>query len=204
MRRVSGSELRFRNIDRIQLAATAAYNMKERRANVSALQLRAPWGALSGEGTVAVASGTSRVRADVTSVDASSLMRALDMPYVAASRVDAHVQAEWPGLDYLKATGGAHVTLTPSTARVERSVLPLGGRLDVTAREGRAVARLQSVSAAGADRQRTRDADRSATPRGCAADACCGCRSHRRRSPRPFWGVGVARYSRLRSPGPWP
>ena len=149
--RVSGSEIRFRNIDRIQLAATVAYNTKERRADVSDVQLRAPWGALSGEGTVAVASGTSRVRADVTSVDASSIMRALDMSYLAASRVDAHLQAEWPGLDYLKATGGAHVTLTPSTARVERSVLPLGGRLDVTAREGRAVARLQSVSAAGAN-----------------------------------------------------
>ena len=46
--RVSGSELRFRNVDRMQLAATAAYDMKERRADVSALQLRAPWGALSG------------------------------------------------------------------------------------------------------------------------------------------------------------
>ena len=46
---------------------------------------------------MAVASGTSRVRADITSVDAASLMRALDMPYVAASQVDGHVQAEWPG-----------------------------------------------------------------------------------------------------------
>ena len=149
--RLSGSELKFRNVDRMQLTATAAYDMTAQRADISALQLHAPWGALAAEGSVAVASGTSRVRADITSVDAASLMRALDMPYVAASRVDGHVQAEWPALDYLKAIGDANVTLTPSTTRVQRSVLPLRGRLDVNAREGRAVARLQAVSAAGAD-----------------------------------------------------
>jgi outer membrane protein assembly complex protein YaeT len=149
--RVSGSELKFRNVDRMQLTATTVYDMTARRAAVSDLELQAPWGALAAEGTVAVASGTSRVRADITSVDAASLMRALDMPYVAASLLNGQVEGEWPALDYLNATGAANFTLTPSTARVRQSALPVRGRLDVNARAGRAVARLQSFSAGGAD-----------------------------------------------------
>ena len=149
--RLSGSELRFRNVDRMQVTATAAYDMTAQRADISGLQLRAPWGELEAKGAVAVASGTSRVRANITSVDAALLMRALEMPYVVASQVDGRVQAEWPALDYLKATGNANVTLTPSTTRVERSVLPLRVRLDVKAGEDRAVATLKAVSAGGAD-----------------------------------------------------
>lgn len=149
--RVNGSDLSIRSVDRMQLAATVAYDLAARMAEVPDLELRAPWGVLAAEGSLALASGTSRVRATVTSVDAESLMRALDMPYVAMSRVDGQVHAEWPALDYRTATGTANVMFTPSATRVGRSAAPLRGRLDVSAVAGRAVARFETVSAGGVD-----------------------------------------------------
>lgn len=150
--RLKGSEISFRNIEHVQLAAAAVYDLTEKRATIETLHLRAPWGSVSGEGVVAVdTASTSRVRADVTGLDAASVMRAFDMPYRAATRVDARINAEWPGLEYLEATGDANVALTPTATRVSRAVIPVGGRIDISAAGGRIVTTLRKVRAAGAD-----------------------------------------------------
>jgi outer membrane protein assembly complex protein YaeT len=78
-------------------------------------------------------------------------MRALDLPYTVASRVDAQVQAEWPALEFLQAAGHATVALTPTTGRATRSVIPVGGRLNVTGRANALDAVLTRVTAAGAE-----------------------------------------------------
>jgi outer membrane protein assembly complex protein YaeT len=149
---VTGTNLRFREITGVQLAATGAYDMQAQRADVSSLQLRTPFGAVDGEGSVALEGrGASRVQATVSGLDAGTLMRTLDLDYVVASRVDARVDATWPGLEYLNASGSARAALTPTTTRVSPSVMPVGGRVDVDADAGRIVARLQDVRAAGAE-----------------------------------------------------
>src|SRR5687767_5006097 len=78
-------------------------------------------------------------------------MRAFDTPYLVASRVDAQVQAEWPGLNYLKASGNATATLTPTATRASRSVIPVAGRLDLTGGANAVDVVLSRVTAAGAE-----------------------------------------------------
>ena len=101
-----------------------------RRAEVSSLRVRAPWGDITGNGNVALdGSGQSSLRAAIDNVDVGAVMRALRLSYVAATRVNGNVQAEWPGLDYLRARGTADATLRPTASEMSRSAMPLGGRI---------------------------------------------------------------------------
>jgi outer membrane protein assembly factor BamA/autotransporter translocation and assembly factor TamB len=131
--------------------ADVVYDQTQRRANVSSLTLRGTWGDIVGSGVVALdAANRSQVQADINSVDAEWVMRTLDLPYTVASRVSGKVRAEWPGLEYRQATGDADATLTPTTTRVARSTMPVGGRVIAKAANGRIDAQLLQVSAAGA------------------------------------------------------
>ena len=47
---VSGSALQFRDLRDVQLDADAAYDLATRQANISSLQVRGPWGGVSGTG----------------------------------------------------------------------------------------------------------------------------------------------------------
>ena len=131
--------------------ADAIYDITKRRAEVSSILLRGEWGDVKGGGTVALdATEQSQFHADVNNVDAGWLMRTLKAPYTIASRVSGKVRAQWPGLEYLKATGDADATLTPTSDRVTRSTMPVGGRLIVHGNNGRIDAQLVRVTAAGA------------------------------------------------------
>ena len=114
------------------------YDLTNRRADVASVMVRGQWGEVKGSGTVALdASERSQVQADINNVDAEWLMRTLSAPYTIASRVAGKVRAEWLGLDYLKATGDADATLTPTSARVARSTMPVGGRVIAHGDNGR-------------------------------------------------------------------
>lgn len=131
--------------------ADVVYNQTQRRADVSSLTLRGQWGDIKGKGVIALdTANRSQVRADVNSVDAEWVMRTLGLPYTVASRVSGKVSAEWPGLEYRQATGDADATLTPTTARVARATMPVGGRVIARAADGRIDAQLLQISAAGA------------------------------------------------------
>ena len=113
--------------------------------------MRAPFGNVSGHGVLALAgSETSQVTATAIGVDAAALMRAFDLPYIVASRVDARAEAEWPGIEYRQATGNATVMLTP-TARASRSVIPASGRIDLIGRADAIDAVVTRVGLAGAE-----------------------------------------------------
>ena len=127
------------------------YDLTNRRADVASVMVRGQWGEVKGSGTVALdASERSQVQADINNVDAEWLMRTLSAPYAIASRVAGKVRAEWLGLDYLKATGDADATLTPTSARVARSTMPVGGRVIAHGDNGRIDVQLAEVAAAGA------------------------------------------------------
>jgi uncharacterized protein involved in outer membrane biogenesis len=116
--RVSGSDLQYRDLRDVQLQTDATYELATRRATISSLQVRGPWGGVTGEGDVALdGSEQSRVRADFSGVDVATLMRGLRLPFAAATRVNGPIQAEWPGLDYLQARGSADATLQPDCVR---------------------------------------------------------------------------------------
>ena len=127
---VSGSALQFRDLRDVQLDADAAYDLATRQANISSLQVRGPWGGVSGTGHIATDRGEqSRIQGDISNVDAGAIMRALRLPYVAATRVNGKLQAEWPGLEYLQAKGTADATLSPTASEMSRSAMPVGGRV---------------------------------------------------------------------------
>ena len=149
---VSGSSLQFRELRDVQLDATAAYDLATRHAALSALDVRGPWGAITGKGDVAVnGSEESRVQATINSVDAGSIMRALRLPYVAATRVNGKLQAAWPGLDYLKARGTADATLRPTASAMSRSAMPLGGRIVARGNGNRIDAQLLQIAVPGGE-----------------------------------------------------
>jgi hypothetical protein len=149
---LSGSSLQFRDLRDVQLNADAAYDLSTRRAQVSALEVSGPWGGITGQGNVALeGSGQSRVQADVNNVDAATVMRGLHLPYVAATRVNGNMQAEWTGLEYLDAKGSADVTLRPTASEMSRSAMPLGGRIVARGNEGRINAQLMQIAVPGAE-----------------------------------------------------
>jgi outer membrane protein assembly factor BamA/autotransporter translocation and assembly factor TamB len=149
---VASSALQVRDLRDVQLDATAAYDLATHRASVSALQVRGPWGGVDASGNVALdRSQQSRLHADVNSLDVGTVMRALRLPYVAATRVDGKLQAEWPGLDYLRAKGTANATLRPTASNMSPSAMPLGGRLVARGDGNRIDTQLVGITVPGAE-----------------------------------------------------
>ena len=148
--RIDSSNLAYRTFEEVQVAATGKYDVGTRLATIDRLDLRAPWGWVTGSGEIAAdAAHASQVRATVTGLDARTVMQGLELPYRIASRLDAQVNAQWPGLDYLDARGDARVSLTPN-APASRGVIPVGGQLDLRGQDGAIAARIRSLTAAGA------------------------------------------------------
>ena len=95
--------------------------------------------------------GESRLTATLADIDVATLMRALDVEYIAATRINARIEASWPSLQYEKATGEAKATLTPTRNAASRSVIPVAGTIHATGDGGRIRAQLIRVRAAGAE-----------------------------------------------------
>jgi outer membrane protein assembly factor BamA/autotransporter translocation and assembly factor TamB len=150
--RVSGSGLQFRDLREIQVDADSSYDVATRQADVSSLQVRGPWGGVSANVNIALdEAGQSRLRAAIDNLDAATIMRALHLPYVAATRVNGNVQAEWSGRDYLRARGTAEATLRPTASEMSRSAMPLGGRLIVRGNGSQIDAQLAQVQVPGGE-----------------------------------------------------
>ncbi len=148
---LSGSGLRFRSLGAAQVHLKAAYDMRARGARVSSARIEAPWGRLSASGELALdRERSSRVNAELGGVDLAALMQGLNLPYIAATRVDGKIDAQWPGLDYSGAAGAATATLTPTSSRVVPRTIPLGGRVTARSKEGMLVADVQQITAGGA------------------------------------------------------
>ena len=131
---------------------TRRHDLATRQATLSSLQVRGPWGGVSGTGHIATDRGEqSRIQADISDVDAGTIMRALRLPYVAATRVNGKLQAEWPGLEYLQAKGTADATLNPTASEMSRSAMPVGGRVVAKGNGGRIDAQLVRLAVPGGE-----------------------------------------------------
>jgi len=149
--RVSGSALRFRDLHDMNLETTLSLDVPAQVAEVSTLQARAPWGELSARGRVALdQSGQSNVHAVITRIETATLMHALRLPVVAATEVDGTVEAEWQGLDYLRAKGVIDATLRATRSLDHQRAIPVSGRVVANADGSRIVAQLAQIEAPGA------------------------------------------------------
>jgi outer membrane protein assembly complex protein YaeT len=149
--RLSGSPLQFRDLH-VQVDATATYDRAENAAEVSSLEARAPWGAVSARGRMAFdESGQSGLTATITNVDAAALMRSLHLPWAAATEVNGILQAEWQGLDYRAAAGNAEAVLRSTTSETAKSAMPVSGRIVARGEGGRIDAQLFELGVPGGE-----------------------------------------------------
>ncbi len=147
--RLSAAALQIRALEPARVDARAAYDGASRRASVSSARIQGPWGRVAAEGNLALdRQDTSRLHAELTGVDVAAIMRGLSLSRTVDTRVDGKLDAEWPQLDYLEASGTGSATLTPT--RTMRNGLPVAGRLLARATKGTIVADLQQISTAGA------------------------------------------------------
>jgi hypothetical protein len=105
---VSGSNIQLRSLPGAQIDVRATYDAATRHAQVASARVQAPWGLLSANGELNVrGTRTSRLGAEVARLDVAAIMRGLNLKFVASTRVDGKLDAEWRGLDYLEASGAA-------------------------------------------------------------------------------------------------
>ena len=101
-----GRDLTFRTLAGTSLDAHVTYDgFLVVKSTSHQLQLRAPWGSVTGKGVVSMADAPSSVSLSARAVNVETLMRALELSQAVASRADARVEARWPGLQYASATG---------------------------------------------------------------------------------------------------
>ena len=146
--RVTGSALQVRSLGDTRLDAQAAYDFGAGQARMSSVNVQGPWGGLVADGELTLGpEGTSRLRGQLTNIDVAAIMRGLYLSHTLETRATGKFDAQWPGLDYLSASGTAAVSLTPTRMM---GGLPVTGRLSARG-TGRAIAvDLEEVSAAGA------------------------------------------------------
>jgi outer membrane protein assembly factor BamA/autotransporter translocation and assembly factor TamB len=131
-----GDDLTARTLTHIQLAAEANYDAGARQAQLVTLNVTAPAGNVRASGIVSLdpRAGESRLDANIQGLDTLALSQALKLPYSAASKVDGHVNARWPVLEYTNATGDAQLVLRPSRGAAAPGSVPVAGKVDVKAR----------------------------------------------------------------------
>src|SRR6185503_17762260 len=71
--------------------------------------------------------------------------------HVVQTRLDGKVTAEWPGRDYLAASGSGSATLTPIPTASPARGIPVGGKFSARGDGAAIVADLQDIAAAGAE-----------------------------------------------------
>ena len=148
---LSGAALQFRDLRDLQVDVKAAYDRSTGLAEVSAMEVRAPSGRIAASGRVAFnESGQSALDATIVDIDAETLMRALQLPVVAATQLNGTLRAEWQGLDFLGATGTADGLLS-TTAPDTHSAVPLSGRIVGRIGGGRIDAQLVRIALPGAE-----------------------------------------------------
>ena len=145
----SGSDLRFRSLGAAQLDVRAAYDSLTRSAEFSSARLDAPWGRVEARGRLALdPEQTSRVRAQMSNVTLGAVMNAAGLPDAVSTRINGNLDAEWPGLDYLDASGGGTATLSPIRTEAARRAVPMGGYVSLRWHRGTTAADLTQITAA--------------------------------------------------------
>jgi outer membrane protein assembly complex protein YaeT len=149
--RVSSPDLQFRSLATAQLDVHAAYDAQARHIDLSSARVQASWGRIAARGGLALdRAHTSRVTAQIRGATVAALMNGLHLPHAIDTRLDGTLDAQWPGLDYLEASGAGTATLTPTTTQRTRGALPVGGQLSVKRSRGTTDFELTHITAAGA------------------------------------------------------
>jgi len=147
----AGSALQFRSLAGAQADLRATYDAGRRHATVSSARLEAPWARVSAQGELAFDDARrSRVRADLANVDVAAIMRGLNVSPILQTRLDGKINADWPGLDYLAASGTGSATLTSTPMPATSRAIPVTGKVSARGNGQSIVAELHEISVASA------------------------------------------------------
>ena len=100
------------------------------------LAIRSPYGNLEGSGTIATSTGESSVEVSFNNVDLDRISRQLELDARISSTASGKLSARWPALEWKEADGQASVQLA-TRRETATQVMPVRGRLNLTAGEGR-------------------------------------------------------------------
>ncbi len=165
--RATASAVQFRSLAAARADVRAAYAAGARDATVSSAHLDAPWGRVSADGELALDGGRrSRLRAELAGINVAAIMSGLNLSRVVQTRLDGKFNAEWPGLDYLAASGTGSATLTPITTTPPARGVPIAGKFSARGDGAAVVADLREIAVAGAEMRGRIQVDKSRHLRG--------------------------------------
>jgi outer membrane protein assembly complex protein YaeT len=145
---VESEDLQVRTLDPARVTADARVTSGATRVELDAFDIAAPFGRLAGNGTLSLDTGGSRAAITAGAVDVTRLLAALGIETQLATTLSGRVDASWPGRDVARAEGTAALTLVAPN-RPPARLVPVAGRLDVTAAGDSVVARIASLRAPG-------------------------------------------------------
>jgi outer membrane protein assembly complex protein YaeT len=150
--RVDGQNLTVEQFSNLDLKAEAAYDRAANRARLDSFNVVSPAGTIQGKADLALTSpaGQSTLNASTRGLDLGRVSSTLRLPVRLASRATADIAANWPALDFDKASGDATVRLAATAATPSKDVVPVSGTVRVKSAGDRIVAGIDSIRALGA------------------------------------------------------
>ncbi len=135
----------------VKLAAFASYDAAKQRVRFDDAAVESAYGAAKLSGDIALENGESRLTAKVEGANLERLAAMAESTIVPASRAVALITAQWPALDFERATATGSIQLTPTVADASLNRLPIAADISFRGRLDRLRADVRSLTVAKAE-----------------------------------------------------
>jgi outer membrane protein assembly complex protein YaeT len=121
-----GDRIAAAGYTQIGFNARAHWNLKAEQLRLDAFSAQSSKGHVEGKGELALKpTGDSRLDARIEELDLEPATAHFALPVRVSSRVSAHVQAQWKGLDFSSLSANSRFNLVPTRSTPSPNVLPL-------------------------------------------------------------------------------
>lgn len=148
---VTGQDLAFEEFADVNFTAKGDYDGAAKHARLTESNIESPYGVVNATADVALENGLSRASARINQLDVEKFARFAKSTIMPASRVAVAAEAQWPALDFQKATASGTLRATPSQGDADANRLPLAADIGFSGRLDQLKVQVTSLSAAGAE-----------------------------------------------------
>jgi outer membrane protein assembly complex protein YaeT len=148
---VTGRELAYQEFSGVNLTANAVYDGATKRAQVVDSAVESPYGTVRATADMALEAGESKATARVDGVDVERLARMAKSTMVPATRASLTVNAQWPALQFEKATGNGTLQAVATQADAAPDRLPVSADVVFSGRLDQVRAEIRSLTAVGVE-----------------------------------------------------
>jgi outer membrane protein assembly complex protein YaeT len=145
---VESEAFQARTLDPARVTADVRLAAGATRLDIDAFDVTAPFGRVAGRADVSLDAGPSRAAITAEAVDVARVLAGLGIDTRVGTTLSGRVDASWPARDVARADGTAALTLVAPDRPAARLV-PVAGRLHVTAAADTVLARIDSLRAPG-------------------------------------------------------